>query len=61
MDQEARKTSSARIFAKSLNYLASKNPTANPCGACELCKQISNGNALDIIEIDAASNCELKI
>ncbi len=50
------KTSSARIFAKSLNCLSSNQPTANPCGQCELCKQIADGNALDIIEIDAASN-----
>ena len=50
------KTSSARIFAKSLNCLSSKQPTPNPCGKCELCIQIAEGNALDIIEIDAASN-----
>ncbi len=50
------KTSSARIFAKSLNCLSFENPTSNPCGKCELCKQINDGNALDIIEIDAASN-----
>ena len=50
------KTSSARIFAKSLNCLSSDHPTADPCGNCELCKQIADGNALDIIEIDAASN-----
>ncbi len=50
------KTSSARIFAKSLNCQAYNQPTANPCGKCELCKQITDGNALDIIEIDAASN-----
>jgi len=50
------KTSSARIFAKSLNCLSFDYPTADPCGECELCKQISDGNALDIIEIDAASN-----
>ncbi len=50
------KTSSARIFAKSLNCLSFEQPTANPCGKCELCKQIADGNALDIIEIDAASN-----
>ena len=50
------KTSSARIFAKSLNCLSSKQATPNPCGKCELCIQIAEGNALDIIEIDAASN-----
>ena len=50
------KTSSARIFAKSLNCLSSDKPTTKPCGKCELCKQIADGNALDIVEIDAASN-----
>jgi len=50
------KTSTARIFAKSLNCLSFENPTVNPCGKCELCKGIDDGNALDIIEIDAASN-----
>ena len=50
------KTSSARIFAKSLNCLNSKKATTEPCGECELCKGINSGNALDVIEIDAASN-----
>ncbi|MBD2091907.1 DNA polymerase III subunit gamma/tau [Microcoleus sp. FACHB-1515] len=50
------KTSSARIFAKSLNCLNSDVPTDNPCGVCEVCRSIANGSALDVIEIDAASN-----
>jgi len=50
------KTSSARIFAKSLNCLKSEIPTTLPCGECELCKGINSGSALDVIEIDAASN-----
>ena len=50
------KTSSARIFAKSLNCLKSEKATTVPCGKCELCKGINDGNALDVIEIDAASN-----
>ncbi|WP_269609096.1 DNA polymerase III subunit gamma/tau [Prochlorococcus marinus] len=50
------KTSSARIFAKSLNCLRSEKATTVPCGECELCKGINLGNALDVIEIDAASN-----
>ncbi|NJN73100.1 MAG: DNA polymerase III subunit gamma/tau [Limnothrix sp. RL_2_0] len=50
------KTSSARILAKSLNCLNSANPTPNPCGECEVCRAIANGSALDVIEIDAASN-----
>lgn len=50
------KTSSARIFAKSLNCQAFDQPTITPCSKCELCRQIADGSALDIIEIDAASN-----
>ncbi len=50
------KTSSARIFAKSLNCIAVNEPTDAPCGACETCRAITNGSALDVIEIDAASN-----
>ena len=50
------KTSSARIFAKSLNCLSFDQPNPLPCGQCSLCQDISKGNALDIIEIDAASN-----
>jgi DNA polymerase III subunit gamma/tau len=50
------KTSSARILAKSLNCLGYQTPTVTPCGKCDVCTQISLGLALDIIEIDAASN-----
>ncbi|MEH1887984.1 MAG: DNA polymerase III subunit gamma/tau [Nostoc sp.] len=50
------KTSSARILAKSLNCLKSDKPTAEPCGVCEVCQGITKGYALDVIEIDAASN-----
>jgi DNA polymerase III subunit gamma/tau len=50
------KTSSARILAKSLNCMASAVPTAQPCGSCDVCRSIASGAALDIIEIDAASN-----
>lgn len=50
------KTSSARILARSLNCLSSEGPTPEPCGKCELCRSISAGAALDVIEIDAASN-----
>ncbi len=50
------KTSSARIFAKSLNCQAFDQPTITPCCKCDLCRQIADGSALDIIEIDAASN-----
>lgn len=50
------KTSSARIFAKSLNCLSDDNPTPTPCGTCDVCVGITKGSTLDVIEIDAASN-----
>ena len=50
------KTSSARILAKSLNCLEGDRPTAYPCGVCEVCQAIAVGSAMDVIEIDAASN-----
>ena len=50
------KTSSARILARSLNCLNTQGPTPEPCGDCELCTTIASGTALDVIEIDAASN-----
>ena len=50
------KTSSARILARSLNCLNSEGPTPEPCGQCDLCTAIAAGQALDVIEIDAASN-----
>ncbi len=48
------KTSTARIFAKSLN--CKQGPTINPCGVCENCIDITNSTPMDVIEIDAASN-----
>ena len=48
------KTSTARIFAKSLN--CEKGPTVSPCNECENCKNITNAIPIDVIEIDAASN-----
>ncbi|NER02737.1 MAG: DNA polymerase III subunit gamma/tau, partial [Okeania sp. SIO3C4] len=50
------KTSSARIFAKSLNCLSHNHPNPTPCGTCDVCTGITKGSTLDVIEIDAASN-----
>ena len=50
------KTSAARILAKSLNCLSSDAPTPTPCGSCESCLRIAEGEDIDVIEIDAASN-----
>ncbi len=49
------KTSTARILSKAVNCLQPKED-GNPCNECEVCKAISNGSLLDLIEIDAASN-----
>src|SRR6185369_2908180 len=47
------KTTTARIFAKALNC---RNPKdAEPCNACDLCEDVNQGSAMDVIEIDAAS------
>ena len=48
------KTSSGRILAKAVNCL--DNDNGEPCNHCEMCRSISQGRALDVIEIDAASN-----
>lgn len=48
------KTTIARIFAKALNCVNA--PTAEPCNECPNCKQITAGVAVDVIEIDGASN-----
>lgn len=48
------KTSVAKIFAKAVNC---RNPVnGSPCGECEMCKAISAGTSMNVIEIDAASN-----
>ena len=49
------KTSIARLMAKGVNCLTN-GITDTPCNICENCKEISMGNFLDLIEIDAASN-----
>jgi DNA polymerase-3 subunit gamma/tau len=48
------KTSTARILAKALN--CKEGPTAKPCQKCPSCLGINQGNSLDVIEIDGASN-----
>ncbi|MDR3197567.1 MAG: DNA polymerase III subunit gamma/tau [Planctomycetaceae bacterium] len=48
------KTSTARIFAKSLNCV--KGPTLEPCGDCDSCRSVSTGEDIDVLEIDGASN-----
>jgi DNA polymerase-3 subunit gamma/tau len=48
------KTTAARILAKAL--CCEQGPTATPCNECDLCREITAGNAVDVQEIDGASN-----
>src|SRR5437667_11931201 len=48
------KTTVARILARCLNCI--NGPTATPCGVCSSCLEIAEGNSVDVIEIDPASN-----
>lgn len=48
------KTSTAKVFAKALNCLNLKD--GEPCNECEMCKKINEGLAIDVTELDAASN-----
>jgi DNA polymerase-3 subunit gamma/tau len=48
------KTSTGRILAKALNCLT--NGKGEPCNQCDMCRAITEGRALDVIEVDAASN-----
>src|ERR1039457_4924627 len=52
------KTTVARILAMALNCRSSSNdkPVREPCGICDSCTEIRNGNSVDVIEIDAATN-----
>ena len=48
------KTSTAKVFAKALNCLDLKD--GEPCNECEMCRKINEGLAIDVTELDAASN-----
>ncbi|HKF49569.1 MAG TPA: DNA polymerase III subunit gamma/tau [Terracidiphilus sp.] len=54
------KTTIARILAQALNCRneigSAERPTAEPCGVCDSCVEVRQGNAVDVIEIDAATN-----
>jgi DNA polymerase-3 subunit gamma/tau len=54
------KTTIARIVAQALNCRTEigtpERPTPEPCGVCDSCIEIRQGNAVDVIEIDAATN-----
>jgi DNA polymerase-3 subunit gamma/tau len=48
------KTSTAKVLAKALN--CETGPTENPCNLCRSCEMVNDGSAMDVYEIDAASN-----
>jgi DNA polymerase III subunit gamma/tau len=48
------KTSAARILAKALN--CTTGPTPTPCNECDICRSVSSGDDVDVLEIDGASN-----
>ena len=50
------KTTIARILAMALNCQSQDHPVPEPCGVCDSCVEIRAGNAVDVIEIDAATN-----
>src|ERR1700745_2280965 len=50
------KTTIARILAMALNCQSQDHPVSEPCGVCDSCREIRAGNAVDVIEIDAATN-----
>ena len=50
------KTTIARILAMALNCRAHDKPNPEPCGVCESCTEVRAGGAVDVIEIDAATN-----
>ena len=50
------KTSAARLLAKAVNCSGRARDSAEPCNKCQSCLEMTAGSALDLIEIDAASN-----
>jgi DNA polymerase III subunit gamma/tau len=50
------KTTVARILAMAMNCRSAEKPPVEPCGICDSCIEIRAGNAVDVIEIDAATN-----
>lgn len=48
------KTTTARILAKALN--CRQGPTVKPCNDCASCREVTSGQSIDVLEIDAASN-----
>ena len=51
------KTTTARILARALN--CDKGPTADPCGVCDACREITEGRDIDVMEMDAATHTQI--
>src|SRR6266480_250401 len=51
------KTTTARILARALSCV--NGPTAEPCGTCDACREISEGRDIDVLEIDAATHTQV--
>ena len=51
------KTTTARILARALN--CEKGPTAQPCGTCDACREITEGRDIDVMEMDAATHTQI--
>src|SRR3989454_8595018 len=51
------KTTTARLLAKALN--CERGPTPEPCNVCSNCREIADGNAFDVLEIDGASHTQV--
>src|SRR5258708_12482100 len=53
------KTTIARILAMALNCRATDKPTAAPCGECDSCREVRQGNPVDVIKSVAAPNLHI--
>ncbi len=51
------KTTTARILARALNCV--EGPTADPCGECDVCREVAEGRDIDVLEIDAATHTQV--
>jgi DNA polymerase III subunit gamma/tau len=51
------KTTTARILARALN--CEQGPTADPCGVCDACIEITDGRDMDVLELDAATHTKV--
>lgn len=52
------KTTTARILARALS--CEQGPTADPCGTCDACVEITEGRDIDVLEIDAATHTKVE-